>query len=145
MGFVEKLWKWSSYTCHTQSPLLLTSYISMAHVAQLMNDNHYIIINWSSYFIQAVLIFTHFSGTLGYHIIFSHRVSLSSLGSDSCPESSPSFFKWSWLFRGVLVKRLTDCSLLRFVWCFSYDNTGIGVKFWGGKAHRQMQFLLYQR
>lgn len=43
---------------HSHSLLLVTSYISMAHLLQLMNQYQHIFINWSSYIFQISSVFT---------------------------------------------------------------------------------------
>lgn len=46
----------SLYIPNTSFPQLLTSYVSMPHVSQLMNQLWHTIINWSPYFTQISLV-----------------------------------------------------------------------------------------
>lgn len=46
---------------YTQFSLLLTTYISLVHFSQLINQYLYIIINWRPYFTQISLVFTQCS------------------------------------------------------------------------------------
>lgn len=66
----------SFYITHTQFPLLLSSYISMVRLLQLMNI-YWHNINWSVSFIQFPFIFTQYPFSLpwchsGYHVTFSN-------------------------------------------------------------------------
>lgn len=104
-----------SHLPHTHFPLLLTFYLSIVHLSQLMNRGWNIIINQSPHFIQMSLVFSWCPFSVpgshpGHHITLRCHVSLGS--------------SWLWQLLGLSLLLMT---LTMWGWLGRYFVGGLSV------------------